>query len=92
MLPDYIVFVARSALHTVLVMGGPLLLTALFVGLALGIIQAATSINEATLSFIPKLICVLVALLLFGNLMLEEGAILFGKVFGEIQSLNNHQL
>ena len=51
---------------------GPAVLPALIVGLAVGLVQAATSISEATLSFVPKLIITLATLTLFGTMMLRE--------------------
>ena len=58
------------AFWTVLKMAGPLLLVALVVGLIVGIIQAATSINEMTLSFVPKLVIVLATIAIFANYMI----------------------
>jgi flagellar biosynthetic protein FliQ len=69
-------------------MAGPPLITALAVGLVIGVVQAATSINEMTLSFIPKLILVMLSLVLFGNFMLSQGSELFRLVFGEIQGIS----
>ena len=58
------------AFWTIIMTGGPVLAIALAIGLSIGIIQAATSINEMTLSFVPKLIVVLLALaLLSGYIM-----------------------
>ena len=57
--------IGREALWVVVLVAGPLL-TALAVGLLIGVIQAATSINEVTLSFIPKLLAVVAALYFFG--------------------------
>jgi len=62
-----VIDLARSALWAVLLISGPLLLVALGVGLFIGRIQAATSINEATLSFIPKLLALGISLALFGG-------------------------
>ena len=59
--------IARSALWVSVLVCAPLLAVALGVGLLIGVLQAATSINEATLSFIPKLIAMALALLLFGS-------------------------
>ena len=58
------------AFWTVLKMAGPLLLVALVVGLIVGIIQAGTSINEMTLSFVPKLVIVLATIAIFANYMI----------------------
>jgi flagellar biosynthetic protein FliQ len=62
-----VVDLGRGALWAVMMISAPLLVVALGVGLFIGVIQAATSINEATLSFIPKLIAIGVALSLFGG-------------------------
>jgi flagellar biosynthetic protein FliQ len=60
---------------------------ALAVGLVIGIIQAATSINEATLSFIPKLIAEAVALLLFGGWMINTLVDFTRNIFQRIPTL-----
>jgi len=62
-----VVDLGRGALWAVMIISAPLLVVALGVGLFIGVIQAATSINEATLSFIPKLIAIGLALSLFGG-------------------------
>ena len=62
-----VVDIARHAIWVSILLGAPLLLTALAVGLFIGIIQAATSINEMTLSFIPKLLAMALALVIFGG-------------------------
>lgn len=62
-----VVDLGRSALWAIVLISSPLLLVALGVGLFIGVIQAATSINEATLSFIPKLAAMGATLALFGS-------------------------
>jgi len=62
-----VIDLCRHALWTVALVSAPLLLVSLVIGLVIGIIQAATSINEMTLSFIPKLIGLALALMLFGS-------------------------
>jgi len=62
-----VVDIARDALLVTLLVSAPLLGVALLIGLLVGVIQAATSINEATLSFIPKLIAMALAIVVFGN-------------------------
>lgn len=66
-----VVDIARHAIWVSILLGAPLLLTALAVGLFIGIIQAATSINEMTLSFIPKLLAMALALVVFGGWQLS---------------------
>ena len=62
-----VVDLGRSALWAIVLISSPMLLVALGVGLFIGVIQAATSINEATLSFIPKLAAMGATLAIFGS-------------------------
>jgi flagellar biosynthetic protein FliQ len=62
-----VVDLGRSALWAIVLISSPLLLVALAVGLFIGVIQAATSINESTLSFIPKLAAMGATLAIFGS-------------------------
>lgn len=59
----------RQALLTVLYVGGPVLLLSLAVGLLISIFQATTQINEQTLTFVPKILVVLLAVVIFGPWM-----------------------
>jgi flagellar biosynthesis protein FliQ len=72
MTPEYVVDIGRKAVELVLLLGAPMLLCALVVGLLVSIFQAATQINEQTLTFIPKIVAVLVALLLFAPWMIQK--------------------
>lgn len=71
MTPDQVLAIARHALEVTLLLAAPLLLVALAVGLLVGVFQAATQINEMTLSFIPKLIAMAIALMIAGPWMLK---------------------
>ena len=71
MSPETIVEIGQRALEIMLLLAMPLLLVALVVGLLGGIFQAATQINEMTLSFIPKLLAMTAALALAGPWMLK---------------------
>ena len=71
MSPETVVTVGRNALEMTLMLAAPLLLTALAVGLIVGIFQAATQINEMTLSFIPKLLAMAAVLAITGPWMLR---------------------
>jgi flagellar biosynthetic protein FliQ len=62
--------IARQAIELTAIVSAPLLLSALVTGLVISIFQAATQINEMTLSFIPKLLAILAALALAGPWML----------------------
>jgi flagellar biosynthetic protein FliQ len=71
MTPQSVLTIGQHALGIMLAVGAPLLLTALLVGLAVSILQAATQINEMTLSFIPKLLAIVAALVIAGPWMLD---------------------
>jgi flagellar biosynthetic protein FliQ len=64
---DFYVGIAQQALWTLSLASAPLLIPILAVGVLLGMVQAATSINEQTLTFVPKLIVAAVCLALFGT-------------------------
>lgn len=57
--------IAREALITIMLVSGPVMLVALIVGLSISLLQALTQIQEATLSFVPKILAIFAALLLF---------------------------
>ncbi len=63
--------IAREALYTIIMCSAPLLLISLVVGLIISIFQTVTSIQEQTLTFVPKIICVFVGIILFGSWMLN---------------------
>jgi len=67
-----VIDIGRNALFTVLYLAGPMLCVALVVGLAVSIVQAATQVNEMTLTFIPKLVAVGTALLFFLPFMINK--------------------
>jgi flagellar biosynthetic protein FliQ len=71
MTPELVLTVARESLTVTVMVATPLLLAALVTGVLVGVLQAATQINEMTLSFIPKLLALVVTLLVTGPWMLE---------------------
>jgi len=66
MTPDLAINICRKAIQTILMISAPMLLAGLLVGLLVSTFQAATQINEQTLSFIPKIVAVFLVLLFFG--------------------------
>ncbi len=62
----------RDAVITGLKVGGPILLVSILVGLFISIIQAATSINEQTMTFVPKLVVIGIVLIIAGSWMLQQ--------------------
>ena len=77
----------EDAFWQIIISAGPLLIVSLGIGLLIGIIQAATSINEMTLSFVPKLVLVLLTLALIANFMLTGLADYFAFIFDQIASI-----
>ena len=75
------------AFWTVLKLAGPVLLVALIVGLIIGIIQAATSINEMTLSFVPKVVIVILTIAIFTNYLLTGLSDYFMFIFETVASI-----
>lgn len=71
MTPESVIEFGQHALYIAMLVAAPLLLTALAVGVLIGVIQAATQINEMTLSFIPKLIAMALVALIAGPWMLR---------------------
>jgi len=66
-----VIDIAREAIMTGALVAGPVMLVVLLVGVVVGIFQAATSINEMTLSFVPKLIIVMLLLSLIGSWQIQ---------------------
>ena len=71
MSPDTIIDLSQQALYLIAMIAAPMLLSALAIGLLIGMFQAATSMNEQTLSFIPKLMVLLLSILVAGPWMLN---------------------
>ncbi|MCH1425656.1 MAG: flagellar biosynthesis protein FliQ [Alphaproteobacteria bacterium] len=74
----------RMAFWQILIISGPLLAVALAIGLTIGILQAATSIQEMTLTFVPKLILVVVAFGLLANFMMVQLSDYFSFIFDQV--------
>lgn len=64
--------IAKDALYMIIMVSSPLLLISLVVGLVISIFQTITSIQEQTLTFVPKIICVFLGMMLFGSWMLNQ--------------------
>jgi flagellar biosynthesis protein FliQ len=82
--PDFFLSVAQQALWVTALVSAWVLVPVLLVGLLVGIVQAATSINEATLSFVPKLIVVGIVLALFGSAMMTQMTDFARDIYGLI--------
>lgn len=87
MTPESVMTQGRMAMEVLLMVAGPLLLMALAVGLVVSIFQAATQINEATLSFIPKLLAIFAVLVIAGPWMLTVMLDFMRNTFTNIPAL-----
>ena len=87
MTPESVMTMGRTAMEITLLVSAPLLLVALIVGLVVSIFQAATQINEQTLSFIPKLVAVFIALIVAGPWMLSVMLDYMRQVFSGIPNM-----
>jgi flagellar biosynthesis protein FliQ len=76
--------IGQQALEMMLLISAPMLLTALAVGLLVSVLQAATQINEATLSFIPKLVAMFLVLVVSGPWMLSTFVDYMQRLIGGI--------
>lgn len=72
MTTEAIADMAQSALYLIIKTAMPVLLVSLIIGLAVSIFQTVTSIQEQTLTFVPKIVCVFIALILFGPWMMNS--------------------
>jgi flagellar biosynthetic protein FliQ len=86
MTPESVMTIGQQALEVTILLSAPLLLAALAVGLLVSVFQAATQINEMTLSFIPKLLVMFVVLVVAGpwmlNLLMDYTRRLFSSIPG----------
>jgi len=87
MTPESVMTLGKQAMEITLLVSAPLLLVALIIGLIISIFQAATQINEATLSFIPKLVGVFIALVVAGPWMLSVMLDYMRQVFTGIPNM-----
>ena len=87
MTPDFAVNLCKKAIQTILLGAAPMLLAGLLIGLIISIFQAATQINEQTLTFIPKIVAVLLTLLLFGPWLIRLLTTFTAGIFNTIALL-----
>ena len=87
MTPETVMTLGEQALIVTAMLAAPLLVAALLTGVVIGMVQAATQINEATLSFVPKLLVMVMALFLTGHWMLRVILDYTRQLFGSIPTL-----
>lgn len=67
-----VIAIAQDAIYTIIITSAPLLLISLIVGLIISIFQTVTSIQEQTLTFVPKILAVFVGIMILGSWMMNE--------------------
>ncbi|MCX8086984.1 MAG: flagellar biosynthesis protein FliQ [Rhodocyclaceae bacterium] len=87
MTPTTVVDIGRQAVEITLLISAPLFIAALATGLIVSIFQAATQINEATLSFVPKLVVVFITLIIAGPWMITLMTDYIQRLYGAIPNL-----
>ena len=87
MTPSTVIEIGRNAVEITLLISAPLFIAALATGLLISIFQAATSINEATLSFVPKLIMIFVTLIVAGPWMITTMTDYMRRLFEAIPGM-----
>lgn len=84
MTEGFVLTLAQNAAMMALILAGPILLASLLIGSLISLIQAATQINEVTLTFIPKMIGILVVLAILGSWMLQRLVIFTTQLFSSL--------
>ncbi len=87
MTPEFVINIGRQAIETVLVVAAPMLIAALVIGLLISIFQAATQINEQTMTFIPKIVGVFVTLLIFAPWILQKVSAFLIMIFNQLPTV-----
>ncbi len=87
MTPETVMNIGRQAVEVTILVSAPVLLVALVVGLLISIFQAATSLNETTLSFVPKIIAMFLTLIFAGPWMLQMMTDYIQRLYSSIPSL-----
>lgn len=87
MTPTTVVAIGRGAIEITLMISAPLFIAALLTGLVVSIFQAATQINEATLSFVPKLVVIFITLVIAGPWMITMMTDYMRRLFESIPGL-----
>lgn len=81
MTPEFVIGFARQALETTLILAMPMLGLGMAVGLAVSIFQSVTQIQEMTLTFVPKILAVMLGIMVFGPWMLNKLLFFSGEIF-----------
>jgi len=82
-----VIYILTQAVTTVIMCAAPMLIVAMSVGLIVSVFQATTQINEQTLAFVPKIVCVLLSLLLFGGFIFSTIGGFVTRLYSSINSI-----
>lgn len=88
MSPEFVTTIGRQAIEVALMTAAPMLIAALVIGLVISIFQAATQINEQTMTFIPKIVGVFVTLLVFAPWMLQKLSAFLAMIFAQLPNIS----
>lgn len=80
----YLITLSQNAITVMLVVAGPILLVSLIIGTIISLIQAATQVNEVTMTFIPKIIGIGLILLLLGSWMMQQILVFTTGIFNSL--------
>jgi flagellar biosynthesis protein FliQ len=87
MTESYILSLAQNAIMLVLLIAGPVLLISLLIGSLVSMVQAATQINEVTMTFIPKMIGIILVILVLGSWMMQKLLLFTSNLFSSLPNL-----
>jgi flagellar biosynthesis protein FliQ len=83
----YVLSLAQQTITITLILAGPVLLVSLLIGSLVSLVQAATQINEVTMTFIPKMIGIILVLLILGSWMLQQILVFTSGLFNSLPNL-----
>jgi flagellar biosynthetic protein FliQ len=83
----FVMTLAQKAITMALILAGPVMLVSLLVGSLISLVQAATQINEPTLSFVPKMIGIILVLVILGSWMLQQILVFTAELFNSLPGL-----
>ena len=83
----YVIDLSREVVWTIVKVAAPLLIVSLIIGLIVSVLQTITSIQEQTLTFVPKFLAIMLVLVLFGGWMLDTVAELFKDLMAQVPTI-----
>ena len=83
----YVLTLAQNAITMILILAGPALIISLVIGSLISLVQAATQINEVTMTFVPKIIGIGLVLILLGSWMMQQMLVFTANLFNSLPAL-----